>query len=72
MADLLASGSKEGQAGRQLLAGPLRKQPSALALVSSTAGTLRKHADNLLNELGLSPQQLVAALQSSWLLLNRH
>ena len=71
LAELLASGSKEGQAGRQLLADLLRKQPSALALVSSTASTLRKHADNLLNELGLSPQQLVAAVQRSWPLLNR-
>ena len=69
LAGLLASGSKEGQTGQQLLGALLRNQPSAVNLLECSPDTLQKHADYLLNELGLSPQQLVAAVQSTWRLL---
>jgi hypothetical protein len=70
LADLLASGSKEGQpvAGRQLLGALLRKQPAVANVLQSSGSNLQKTIDHLM-ELGLSQQQLSAAVRSDWRLL---
>jgi hypothetical protein len=61
LADLLASGSKEGQAGRQLLGALLRKQPAATRLLEYRAHHLQRGIDNL-REVGMTQKQLAAAV----------
>ena len=68
LADLLSSGSKAGQAERQLLVGLLRKQPAAAGLLMCSADALQRNADNL-RRLGLSAQRLAVTVQQSWALL---
>jgi hypothetical protein len=68
LADLLAAGSKGGEGGRQLLGGLLRSKPSAMELLLCNGSILQERVDYLL-QLGLSQQQLAAAVQSSWRLL---
>jgi hypothetical protein len=69
LAPLLAAGSKGGgRPGEQLLGDLLKKQPAAVRLLQYNAEAVQRNLDNLL-QLGLSKQQLVAALHQSWVLL---
>jgi hypothetical protein len=61
LADLLASASKEGQAGRQLVGALLRKQPAATRLLEYRAHHLQRGIDNL-HEVGMTQEQLAAAV----------
>ena len=66
LAGLLASGSLDGQpheAGRQLLAGLLRKQPAATRLLEYRGPYLQAGIDDLL-ELGMTEMQLAARVQT--------
>ena len=63
LADLLASGSRDGQAGLQLLGALLRKQPAVTRLLEYTDAYLQREIDDLL-ALGLTRIQLAAALRT--------
>ena len=69
LADLFASGSRDGQAGPQLLACLLRKQPAAVSLIMCSGSCLQERIACFLGELGFSPQELAARLQQQWALL---
>ncbi|KAI3427314.1 hypothetical protein D9Q98_010231 [Chlorella vulgaris] len=69
LAPLLAAGSKGGgRPGEQLLVDVLKGQPAAVRLLQLEAAALQRNLDNLL-QLGLSKQQVVAALLLFWTLL---
>ncbi|KAI3427317.1 hypothetical protein D9Q98_010234 [Chlorella vulgaris] len=69
LASLLAAGSKGGgRTGEQLLGDVLTKHPSAVGLLQYRAELLQHNLDNLL-QLGLTKQQVSAALLQSWALL---
>jgi hypothetical protein len=69
LAPLQAAGSKDGgRPGEQLLGDLLKGHPSAVRLLQHGAAALQRNLDNLL-QLGLSKQQVVAALLQSWALL---
>ncbi|KAI3427320.1 hypothetical protein D9Q98_010237 [Chlorella vulgaris] len=68
LAPLLAAGSKgAGRTGEQLLGDLLKDQPRAVTLLTRSAA-LQRNMDNLL-QLGLSKQQVVAALLQNAALL---
>ena len=69
LADMFASGSRDGQAGPQLLACLLRKQPAAVSLIMCSGSCLQERIACFLGELGFSPQELAARLQQQWALL---
>jgi hypothetical protein len=69
LAPLLAAGSKTaGRTGEQLLGDLLEKDPSAVSLLRWGTEALQRNGDNLL-QLGLSRQQVVAALSHNPALL---
>ncbi|KAI3427351.1 hypothetical protein D9Q98_010268 [Chlorella vulgaris] len=71
LAPLLIAGSKGGgRTGEQLLGDLLTKHPSAVVLLKYGSESLQQKLDNLL-QLGLSKQQVAAALRLSWALLTR-
>ena len=69
LSDPLASGSKEGQARRQLVGALLSKQPAAASLLMCRGSCLQERIAYFLGELGFSPQELTARLQQQWVLL---
>jgi hypothetical protein len=71
LAPLMAAGSEgRGRPGEQLLGDLLKGQAAAVGLLQSRAKALQHKLDNLL-QLGLSKQQVVAAVRSRWTLLAR-
>jgi hypothetical protein len=73
LAPLLAAGcrtSDVGKTGEQLLGELLVRQPAASQLLTYDGQCLQQRIDSLL-QLGLSQQQLVAAVRQEWSLLNR-
>jgi hypothetical protein len=72
LAPLLAAGSKGGgRPGEQVLGDLLKGQPAAVRLLLNRgSAALQRNLDNLL-QLGLSKQQVAAALKLSWALLTR-